>query len=63
MQKLTEERPSVFQFLLFEVPEGAAEPERHAQLCDLDDDGTHVETVVVHWQEATHHVEHQETDD
>lgn len=62
MQKLTE-KPSFSQFLLFEVPEGAAEPERHAQLCDLDDDGTHVEAVVVDRQEPTHHVEHQEADD
>jgi len=48
---------------LFEVPQGAAEPEGHAQLSDLDDDGTHVEAVAVHWKKTTHHVEHKETDD
>lgn len=48
---------------LFIVPQRAAEPNRHDQLSDSDDDGRHVHAVVVHWFEVTDHVEDQQSND
>lgn len=45
---------------LFEIPEGAAEPQRHNELCHTYHHGTHIETVGVDRDVVAHKVEDED---